>query len=59
MLKQYSLILNEEIDFNEALDRAMEPIREFMFKQTRNKDLALFLNISNDRRIEFFRGYTK
>ncbi|NLX61719.1 MAG: flagellar type III secretion system pore protein FliP [Tissierellia bacterium] len=38
---------NEEINFSEALDRAMEPIRKFMFKQTRNKDLALFLNISN------------
>lgn len=38
--------INEEIDFTQALDNAMEPIREFMFKQTRNKDLALFLNIS-------------
>lgn len=34
--------INEEVNFNEALDRAMKPIREFMFKQTRNKDLALF-----------------
>lgn len=40
--------INEEINFNEALDRAMKPIREFMFKQTRNKDLGLFLNISNE-----------
>ncbi len=38
--------LNEEIDFNQALNNAMKPIREFMFRQTRNKDLALFLNIS-------------
>jgi len=37
--------INEEITFDVALNRAMEPVREFMFKQTRNKDLALFLNI--------------
>ncbi len=35
-----------ELPFDEALNRAMEPIRDFMFKQTRDKDLALFLNIS-------------
>ncbi|NLY67338.1 MAG: flagellar type III secretion system pore protein FliP [Tissierellia bacterium] len=40
--------INEEISFNEALDIAMRPIREFMFKQTRNKDLALFISISNE-----------
>lgn len=38
--------MEEEITFDAALDRAMEPVREFMFKQTRDKDLALFLNIS-------------
>ena len=37
--------LREEIDQEMALERAMEPIREFMFKQTRDKDLSLFLNI--------------
>ncbi|MFS8540928.1 MAG: flagellar type III secretion system pore protein FliP [Tissierellales bacterium] len=41
--------MNEEITFDEALDRAMEPVREFMFKQTRDKDLALFLNISETK----------
>lgn len=35
-----------EIVQKEALDRAMEPLRNFMFKQTREKDLALFLNLS-------------
>jgi len=40
---------NEEITFDEALDRAMEPVREFMFKQTRDKDLALFLDISETK----------
>lgn len=38
--------LAEEISQEEAINRAIEPIREFMFKQTRKKDLALFLNIS-------------
>ena len=37
--------LKEEINQETALERAMEPIREFMFRQTRDKDLSLFLNI--------------
>ncbi|MBZ2173861.1 flagellar type III secretion system pore protein FliP [Schnuerera sp. xch1] len=39
--------LREEISQEQALDEAMEPIRQFMFRQTRNKDLALFLNIND------------
>lgn len=39
--------LNEEIDQEVAIERGMEPIREFMFRQTRDKDLSLFLNIKN------------
>ena len=35
--------LNEEISRAEALEAAMHPIRQFMFKQTREKDLALFV----------------
>ena len=38
--------LAEEISQEVALRKAMEPVREFMFKQTRKKDLSLFLNIS-------------
>ncbi|MCP5105154.1 MAG: flagellar type III secretion system pore protein FliP [bacterium] len=34
----------------EALDRAIEPIKEFMLKQTREKDLALFYQLSNTKR---------
>jgi flagellar biosynthetic protein FliP len=30
----------------QALDRAQVPLREFMFKQTREKDLALFVKLS-------------
>ncbi|MBW1720709.1 MAG: flagellar type III secretion system pore protein FliP [Deltaproteobacteria bacterium] len=39
--------LAEEISQEEALHKALEPIRSFMFKQTRKKDLALFMNISH------------
>ncbi len=37
--------LKEEINQEVALKKAMEPIREFMFRQTRDKDLGLFLNM--------------
>jgi flagellar biosynthetic protein FliP len=46
-LKPY---LAEEITQEEALKRALAPVREFMFKQTRKKDLALFLDISKTDR---------
>jgi len=39
--------LNEEIDQAEAIENAMEPLREFMFTQTRDTDLALFLEASD------------
>ena len=38
--------LNEEITQREALDNALAPVREFMFRQTRPKDLRLFLQIA-------------
>lgn len=37
--------LKEEINQELAFEKAMMPIREFMFKQTRHKDLSLFLNM--------------
>ncbi len=37
--------LNEEISFEEGLENTIKPLREFMFKQTRQKDIALFVNI--------------
>ena len=37
--------LKEEINQEVAFKRTMEPIREFMFKQTRDKDLNLFLSM--------------
>jgi len=39
--------LAEEITEAEALSIGMKPLREFMFRQTREKDLALFIEISN------------
>ena len=44
--------LAEEISQDEALKKALEPVRKFMFKQTRKKDLTLFLGISNGERPE-------
>jgi len=42
--------MNEEIRFEEALDRAQTPIREFMFKHTREKDLSIFYSITKEDR---------
>lgn len=46
-LKPY---LAEEITQAEALDQALAPIRNFMFKHTREKDLSLFVNIAKIER---------
>jgi flagellar biosynthetic protein FliP len=37
--------LDKKISHQEALQNAAAPLRDFMFKQTREKDLALFVNI--------------
>ena len=42
--------MNEEIQFQEALDRAQIPAREFMFKHTREKDLSIFYSITKEER---------
>jgi len=38
--------LQEEISQETALKEALEPIRQFMYKQTREKDLALFVSMA-------------
>lgn len=38
--------MEEKIDQATAISRAESPLREFMFKQTREKDLALFVEMS-------------
>ncbi len=40
----------EEIRFDEMLDRAQKPIRKFMFKHTREKDLSIFYSITKEDR---------
>jgi len=37
-------LLNQEITTTQALQRAQIPLRDFMFRQTREKDLALFVH---------------
>jgi flagellar biosynthetic protein FliP len=38
------------IDAHQALVRGLEPMRTFMFKQTRDSDLALFVKLSHSKR---------
>jgi flagellar biosynthetic protein FliP len=38
--------LEKRIDHQQAFNNAVKPLREFMFKQTREKDLALFVDIA-------------
>ncbi|MBO8159362.1 flagellar type III secretion system pore protein FliP [Thermosyntropha sp.] len=42
--------LQGKIGQEEAFKKAMDPMREFMFKQTREKDLALFVKMSGIKR---------
>jgi flagellar biosynthetic protein FliP len=39
-----------EIDQEQALDRALEPLRGFMLRQTRETDLALMVSLSGEER---------
>lgn len=45
-------LFSEEITLDEAYDRASVPIKEFMAKHTRQKDLALFMNYAQLERPE-------
>ena len=42
----------DRISGSDALDAASKPLKEFMLKQTREKDIALFVKISGDKRPE-------
>jgi flagellar biosynthetic protein FliP len=44
--------LEHKIDQKAAMDETMKPIREFMSKQTRNKDLSLFIHLSGSEEPE-------
>jgi flagellar biosynthetic protein FliP len=39
-----------KIDGRQAIIRGLEPVRTFMFKQTRDSDLALFIRLSHQKR---------
>jgi flagellar biosynthetic protein FliP len=41
--------LKQQITQSVALDRAQVPLRKFMFRQTREKDIALFYNLSKEK----------
>ena len=41
---------NKQIDEKELFERAVQPFKEFMFKNTREKDLALFVKLRNEER---------
>jgi len=41
--------IKEEISQSEALARSEKPIRQFMLKQTKEKDLALFVSLNDDK----------
>jgi flagellar biosynthetic protein FliP len=43
----YRPFSEDKISFNEALDKGAVPLKQFMLKQTRQKDLALFIELSN------------
>jgi flagellar biosynthetic protein FliP len=38
--------IEEEVSFGEAIEGALPPLKKFMLKQTRQKDIALFLGIA-------------
>jgi len=38
--------MRRQISFEEGVDRASVPVRRFMFRQTREKDLALFVHLA-------------
>src|SRR5690625_2863017 len=45
-------LFDEEITLDEAYENASVPLKEFMAKHTRQKDLALFMNYTNAERPE-------
>ena len=48
----YDPLVAEEITQQEALERGIQPLREFMLKQTRQDDLRLFMDIAKAEPVE-------
>ena len=42
----YEPLTKHQITMTQALDRGQEPLRQFMFKQTRTQDLSLFISLA-------------
>ncbi len=43
-------LMNNSISYQEAFTAGMAPIRQFMLKQTREKDIALFVHLAKEKR---------
>lgn len=43
-------LMNGEISMEQAYDKGIEPIREFMFRQVRDEDLTLFVGLADMKR---------
>jgi flagellar biosynthetic protein FliP len=41
---------SHKITMTQAIDRGQEPLRDFMFRQTRQKDIALFVGLAHEKR---------
>jgi flagellar biosynthetic protein FliP len=48
----YDPLQKHQITQTVALERAQEPLREFMFKQTREKDIALFADLAHLKNVK-------
>jgi flagellar biosynthesis protein FliP len=42
----YEPLVHKQINTTQALERGQEPLRQFMFKQTRSQDLSLFISLA-------------
>jgi flagellar biosynthetic protein FliP len=42
----YEPLVHKQINTTQALQRGQEPLRQFMFKQTRSQDLTLFISLA-------------
>lgn len=49
-VEAYQPYSQDQISFNQAVERAAQPLKQFMLKQTRQKDLAFFVEISQSAR---------
>ncbi|MBB5192944.1 flagellar biosynthetic protein FliP [Silvimonas terrae] len=46
----YTPYSQQKMTFNDALDKASVPLKDFMMKQTRQRDLAFFIDVSGSQK---------